>query len=168
MSPRPPGSFTHATSPALPTSSSTATGKPGRCVASALGPSCASNTTSRPGMRRARPRSMQRSRCSRRRPRMSAFRRPDRVWFQIPALLGARRALPSLMPRPLMYNIVRVGDSLLSSVLVAFVSRTKKSKTEIAAPSVRERAQRCLVRPRSLRAKTPPPISNFSPVSAQR
>ena len=41
-----------------------------------------------------------------------------------------------------MYNIVRVGDSLLSSVLVAFVSRTNKSKTEIAAPSVAERAQR--------------------------
>ena len=41
-----------------------------------------------------------------------------------------------------MYNIVRVGDSLLSSVLVAFVSRTNKSKTEIAAPSVPERAQR--------------------------
>ena len=46
------------------------------------------------------------------------------------------------MPRPLMYNIVRVGDSLLSRVLVAFVSRTNKSKTEIAAPSVPERAQR--------------------------
>ena len=41
-----------------------------------------------------------------------------------------------------MYNIVRVGDSLLSRVLVAFVSRTNKSKTEIAAPSVSERAQR--------------------------
>jgi hypothetical protein len=41
-----------------------------------------------------------------------------------------------------MYNIVRVGDSLLSSVLVAFVSRTTKSKTEIAAPSVPGRAQR--------------------------
>ena len=41
-----------------------------------------------------------------------------------------------------MYNIVRVGDSLLSRVLVAFVSRTNKSKTEIAAPSVPERAQR--------------------------
>ena len=41
-----------------------------------------------------------------------------------------------------MYNIVRVGDSLLSSVLVAFVSRTNKSKTEIAAPSIPERAQR--------------------------
>ena len=41
-----------------------------------------------------------------------------------------------------MYNIVRVGDLLLSSVLVAFVSRTNKSKTEIAAPSVPERAQR--------------------------
>ena len=46
------------------------------------------------------------------------------------------------MPRPLMYNIVRVGDLLLSSVLVAFVSRTNKSKTEIAAPSVPERVQR--------------------------
>ena len=46
------------------------------------------------------------------------------------------------MPRPLMYNFVRVGDSLLSSVLVAFVSRTNKSKTEIAAPSVPGRAQR--------------------------
>jgi len=41
-----------------------------------------------------------------------------------------------------MYNIVRVGDSLLSSVLVAFVSRTNKRKTEIAAPSVPGRAQR--------------------------
>jgi hypothetical protein len=41
-----------------------------------------------------------------------------------------------------MYNIIRVGDSLLSSVLVAFVSRTNKSKTEIAAPSIPERAQR--------------------------
>jgi hypothetical protein len=41
-----------------------------------------------------------------------------------------------------MYNIVRVGDSHLSSVLVAFVSRTNKSKTEIAAPSVPERVQR--------------------------
>src|SRR5712671_4402220 len=41
-----------------------------------------------------------------------------------------------------MYNIIRVGDSLLSSVLVAFVSRTNKSKTEIAAPSVPERVQR--------------------------
>ena len=43
-----------------------------------------------------------------------------------------------VIPRPLMYNIVRVGDSLS----VAFVSRTSKSKTEIAAPSVPERAQR--------------------------
>jgi hypothetical protein len=41
-----------------------------------------------------------------------------------------------------MYNIVRVGDSLLSRVLVAFVSRTNRSKTEIAGPSVSERAQR--------------------------
>jgi hypothetical protein len=41
-----------------------------------------------------------------------------------------------------MYNTIRVGDSLLSRVLVAFVSRTNKSKTEIAAPSVPERAQR--------------------------
>ena len=41
-----------------------------------------------------------------------------------------------------MYNIVRVGDLFLSRVLVAFVSRTNKSKTEIAAPSVPERAQR--------------------------
>ena len=41
-----------------------------------------------------------------------------------------------------MYYIVRVGDSLLSGVLVAFVSRTNKSKTEIAAPSVPGRAQR--------------------------
>jgi hypothetical protein len=41
-----------------------------------------------------------------------------------------------------MYNIVRVGDSLLSSVLVAFVSRKNKSKTEFAAPSVPGRAQR--------------------------
>ena len=47
-----------------------------------------------------------------------------------------------VMPRPLIYNIIRVGDSLLSSVLVAFVSRTNKSKTEIAAPSVPERVQR--------------------------
>ena len=47
-----------------------------------------------------------------------------------------------VMPRPLMYNIIRVGDSLLSRVLVAFVSRTNKSKTEIAAPSVPGRAQR--------------------------
>jgi hypothetical protein len=46
------------------------------------------------------------------------------------------------MPRPLIYNIIRVGDSLLSRVLVAFVSRTNKSKTEIAAPSVPERVQR--------------------------
>ena len=38
-----------------------------------------------------------------------------------------------------MYNIVRVGDSRLS---VAFVSRTSKSKTEIAAPSVPERVRR--------------------------
>jgi len=42
----------------------------------------------------------------------------------------------------LMYNTIRVGDSLLSRVLVAFVSRTNKSKTEIAAPSVPERVQR--------------------------
>jgi len=41
-----------------------------------------------------------------------------------------------------MYNIVRVGDSLLSSVLVAFVSRTNKSKTEIAAPTAPGRVQR--------------------------
>ena len=41
-----------------------------------------------------------------------------------------------------MYNIVRIGDSFLSSVLVAFVSKTDKSKTEIAAPSVPGRAQR--------------------------
>ncbi len=42
-----------------------------------------------------------------------------------------------------MYNnIVRVGDSPLSCVLVAFVSRTIKSKTEIAAPSVPERVRR--------------------------
>ena len=40
------------------------------------------------------------------------------------------------------YNVGRVGDSLLSSVLVAFVSRTNTSKTEIAAPSVPERVQR--------------------------
>jgi hypothetical protein len=47
-----------------------------------------------------------------------------------------------VMPRSLMYNIIRVGDSLLLRVLVAFVSRTNKSKTEIAAPSVPGRAQR--------------------------
>src|SRR5258708_32949813 len=41
-----------------------------------------------------------------------------------------------------MYNIIRVGDSLLSRVLVAFVSGTNKGKTEIAAPGVPERAQR--------------------------
>ena len=41
-----------------------------------------------------------------------------------------------------MYNVVRVGDSLLSRVLVAFVSRKNRSKTEIAAPSVPERVQR--------------------------
>jgi hypothetical protein len=35
-----------------------------------------------------------------------------------------------------------VGDSHLSSVLVAFVSKTNKSKTEIAAPSVPGRVQR--------------------------
>src|SRR5262249_4533087 len=52
----PPGSFTQATAPALPISSSTATGKPGRCAASAFRPGCASNTTSAPGTRRARPR----------------------------------------------------------------------------------------------------------------
>src|SRR5262245_27329770 len=46
------------------------------------------------------------------------------------------------MPRPLMYNIVRIGDALLSRVVVAFVSRTNKIKTEIAAPSVPERVQR--------------------------
>ena len=33
-----------------------------------------------------------------------------------------------VMPRPLMYNIVRIGDSFLSSVLVAFVSRKNRSK----------------------------------------
>ena len=43
------------------------------------------------------------------------------------------------------YNVVRVGDSLLSSVLVAFVSRTDKSKTEIAAPSIPERARRLVL-----------------------
>jgi hypothetical protein len=41
--------------------------------------------------------------------------------------------------------LIRVGDSLLSSVLVAFVSRTDKSKTEIAAPSIPERAQRLVL-----------------------
>jgi hypothetical protein len=41
-----------------------------------------------------------------------------------------------------MYNIVRVGDSFLSSVVVAFVSRTNKGKTEITAPSVPGRVQR--------------------------
>jgi len=44
-----------------------------------------------------------------------------------------------------MYNVVRVGVSLLSRVLVAFVSRTDKSKTEIAAPSIPERAQRLVL-----------------------
>ena len=43
------------------------------------------------------------------------------------------------------YNVVRVGDLLLSSVLVAFVSRTDKSKTEIAAPSIPERARRLVL-----------------------
>jgi hypothetical protein len=38
MSQRPPGSFTQATAPALPISSSTATGKPGRFAASAFRP----------------------------------------------------------------------------------------------------------------------------------
>ena len=28
-----------------------------------------------------------------------AFRRPDGVWVRLPASLGARRTLPSLMPR---------------------------------------------------------------------
>ena len=37
-----------------------------------------------------------------------------------------------VMPRPLMYNIVRVVDSFLSSVLVAFVSRKNRSKTPSA------------------------------------
>ena len=55
--------------------------------------------------------------------------------------LGAIRVSPSLMPRPLMYNVGRVDDSFLSSVLVAFVSMNK-SKTEIAASSVTERVQR--------------------------
>ena len=41
-----------------------------------------------------------------------------------------------------MYNVVRVGDSFCRAYLVAFVSRTNKSKTEIAAPSVPERVQR--------------------------
>src|SRR5947209_1506153 len=74
-------------------------------------------------------------------PRERAFRRPDSVWFRLPALPvpGARR---QVMLRPLMYNVVRVGDSLLSSALVAFVSRTNKSKIEIAAPSVPGRVQR--------------------------
>jgi hypothetical protein len=67
MSQRPPGSFTQATAPALPTSSSTATGKPGRFAASAFRPGYASHTTSGPGMRRALPRSMQPSMCWRRR-----------------------------------------------------------------------------------------------------
>jgi hypothetical protein len=56
MSQRPPGSFTQATAPPLPISLSTATGKPGRCAASAFRPGCASNTTRAPGMRRALPR----------------------------------------------------------------------------------------------------------------
>ena len=37
-----------------------------------------------------------------------------------------------VMPRPLMHNIVRIGDSFLSSVLVAFVSRKNRSKTPSA------------------------------------
>src|SRR3982074_3810281 len=61
MSQRPPSSFTRATAPALPTSLSTVTGKPGRFAANAFRPGCASNTTSGPGMRRALPRSTQRS-----------------------------------------------------------------------------------------------------------
>src|SRR5262249_21548865 len=40
MSQLPPGSFTQATAPALPISSSMATGKPGRCAASAFRPGC--------------------------------------------------------------------------------------------------------------------------------
>src|SRR5499433_3996249 len=46
MSQPPPGSFMQATAPALPISLSTATGKPGRCAASAFRPGCASTTTS--------------------------------------------------------------------------------------------------------------------------
>ena len=55
-------------------------------------------------------------------------------------MLGVRRALP-VSCRDCVYNTVRVGDSFVER-RVAFVSKTNNSKTEIAAPTVPERAQR--------------------------
>src|SRR5262249_4436525 len=48
------------------------------------------------------------------------------------------------MPLSLMYNVVRVSDSLVER-MVAFVSRKSISNTEIAAPKVTGRTQRLTV-----------------------
>src|SRR5262249_25205465 len=48
------------------------------------------------------------------------------------------------MPLSLMYNVVRVSDSLVER-MVAFVSRKSISNTEIAAPQVTGRTQRVTV-----------------------
>src|SRR4051812_41056854 len=53
---------------------------------------------------------------------------------------GARRALPGHTAT--VDNVVRGGDSLLSSRMVAFMSRKSESKTEIAAARVPGQAQR--------------------------
>ena len=45
------------------------------------------------------------------------------------------------MPRPLMYNVVRVGDSFLSSDVVACMSTNGKG-TEVAVAGVPGQAQR--------------------------
>ena len=63
--------------------------------------------------------------------RRSALSGDRMAGFAYPALVRAR-ARCQVMPRPLMHNIVRIGDSFLSSVLVAFVSRKNRSKTPSA------------------------------------
>ena len=67
---------------------------------------------------------------------------PSGAWMASYPYCSVLDARCQIMPQPLTYNIIRVGDSLLSSALVAFVLRTNKSKTEIAAPPVPERAHR--------------------------
>src|SRR5262245_25757050 len=60
-----------------------------------------------------------------------------------PRGLGASRALPGHAAT--VDNIVRVGDSFLSSRMVAFMSRKSESKTEIAAARVPGQVQRLAV-----------------------
>ena len=72
------------------------------------------------------------------------------------------------MPRPLMYNTVRIGDSLSSVGWRLCPGRIQaKQKSQRLKFGSGCSDWRYLVRRSSLRAKTPPRMTSFSPVSAR-